>query len=160
MLELTCRLSQLHNTKIESINLATIDEIALRYDLFLGDIAFTADNCDFSANWGWVPIVDFMACMNAIVIDLLNDVRLLHFEFTESDAKITFRNDGSMIRIASTYADGSCHVSLEEFARKVISETRRLREELLASYPELSANPVFDKLLPITSMLDDRLRND
>lgn len=154
MFELTWRLSPLRNAKIESIDAATIDEIKLRYELFLGDIAFKTNNCDFSTNWGWVPVVDFMACMNSIVIDLLNDARLPYFEFTESDAKITFRNDGSMIHVASTYAEGEFIISLEEFARIVRSETRRLRGELLSLYPRLSANQVFDKLLPDGSTLE------
>ena len=148
MLKLTCRLSPAQQAKMPSIELSMIDEIALRYDLFLGDIVFKGDNYDFSTNWGWVPIVDFMACMNLIVIELLKDVGTSHFEFTESDAKITFINDGSMIRIECTYADGSCQVSLEEFARNVVMETRRLRRELLGACPTLSGNPIFDKLLP------------
>lgn len=148
MLELTYRLTTPLNAETASTDLATIGEIPLRYDLFLGDITFKVGDCDFSTNWGWVPVVDFMACMNSIIVALLNNERLAHFEFTESDAKITFRNDGSRIRVASTYANGDCEVSLDELARSVLMASHRLRAELIASHPKLLTNPVFVKLLP------------
>ncbi|MBI2788610.1 MAG: hypothetical protein HYX59_08015 [Elusimicrobia bacterium] len=150
-LELTFRLATSDKERSTSIDLSTIGETPLRYDLFLGDITFKVGNCDFSTNWGWVPIIDFMACMKSVIVGLLNDQRLAHFEFTESDAKITFRNSGSMIRIASTYADGSCEVPLEEFIRTVNSESHRLRNELLAKHPGLLANPAFNELLASTA---------
>lgn len=153
-LELTYRLSSSDKGMTTSTDLTTIGEVPLRYDLFLGDITFKVGKCDFSTNWGWVPIIDFMACMNSIIVDLLNDQRLAHFEFTESDAKITFRNDGSMIRIASTYADGSCEVPLGEFIRTVKRESHRLREELLGKHPGLLANPAFNNLLASNAALD------
>lgn len=147
MLTIKCRLSSRHLSKMDSAELSSVNEQALRYDLFLGDVVFTAGACDFSTDWGWVPIVDFVACMDAIVRELLNDARLAHFEFTESDAKITFRNDGSNVRIASTYADGEFSIPMCELAHAVQSETKRLHSELICSYPELRNNPVFEKLI-------------
>lgn len=146
MLTIRCRLSPHHLSKLNAAKLSSANEQALRYDLFLGDVNFTSGACDFSTEWGWVPIVDFMSCMNAIVKDLLQDARLAHFEFTESDAKITFRNDGTNVRIASTYADGEFSVPMYILAQVIQAETKRLHSELVCSYPELRRNPVFDKL--------------
>lgn len=147
MLTIECRLSPQNESKTDSSNLAVVDEYILHYDLFLGDVAFKGDGGDFSTNWSWVPVVDFMACMNAITQDLLNDKPEAQFEFTESDATLTFRLEGPMLYIVSDYADGQVVVPLSEFAKAVEQETKRLRNELSRLYPELVKNPHFHKLL-------------
>jgi len=68
----------------------TVTDTDLRYYLFPGDVAFVVGACDFSTNWGWVPILDFASAL-LWLLDDLDESGPRHFEFTESDATIDFR---------------------------------------------------------------------
>ena len=37
------------------------------YYFFLGDVTFIVDEVDFSARWGWVPILDFAVTLSEVI---------------------------------------------------------------------------------------------
>src|SRR4051812_46182723 len=78
-------------------DLSLIDEMTLRYKTFLGDQKFIAKGTDFSARWGWVPILDFAACLMEITERLKQGESELVFEFTESDSQIHFNRQGENV---------------------------------------------------------------
>ena len=55
-------------------DLSTADDSELHYDLFLGDVVIQIDGVDFSARWGWVPVLDFAICFGACVLALRNEI--------------------------------------------------------------------------------------
>jgi len=58
MITLDYRLSPLPGDRTDR-ELVSASESELRYSLFLGDVVFRVGDADFSANWGWVPVLDF-----------------------------------------------------------------------------------------------------
>lgn len=146
MITLECRL--VPPKKPVPADLSTADETALHYDLFLGDLVFSVDGQDFSAKWGWTPLADFLGCLLAILRKLETEGGVERFEFTESDAKLSFAKTADGVLIRSNYAPGEAKVPLPELKKAVAAEAARLRDELLRRHPSLSRNPVFKELLP------------
>jgi hypothetical protein len=131
-----------------SVDLAGADEMTLRYDVLLGDVIFIVNEADFSAKWGWVPIVDFAACLRYIVHEL-DERRSAEqiFEYTESDATICFKREGSEVIISANYATGEARVPLNELKTSVDSFVERVNRELCERYPALTRNEALHRLL-------------
>jgi hypothetical protein len=119
------------------VDLAAADEMVLRYDCFLGDVVFVVGEADFSARWGWVPILDFAVALDGIVDLLVGEGR---FEFTESDAAIDFRRDGDVVQVSTNYMPGSAVVPLVELQAATDAFLRRVVADLTARHPELARN--------------------
>lgn len=108
-----------------------------------------ANGYDFTADWGWVPLIDFAASMVNIIEELSqSEVGKSIFEFTESDATITFEKLGKELRITCTYAPGQITVPFASFEDAVRNFTARLRKDQVTRHPPLRENAAFDKLLP------------
>ena len=132
---------------LDRANLSVADEVALRYDLFLGDIHFEIDGQDFSAKWGWIPVIDFAASLLSIASQLEKGNTALEFEFTESNAKIYFQRENGNVRLTSTFVSSSASVAVAEFNSAVRRFAAQIREELLKEAPQLSTNAAFQSLL-------------
>ena len=63
MIALDYALSDERNTRAPVTNWLTADDVALRYYLFRGDQIIIINGVDFSARWGWVPLLDFAAAL-------------------------------------------------------------------------------------------------
>src|SRR5688500_9690897 len=85
-----------------SVDLAGANEQTLHYDLFLGDIVFRVNEIDMSADWGWIPIIDFARCLYHIAKELESGCQD-SFEFTESEHRIEFIPQHSDVEIRTTY---------------------------------------------------------
>jgi hypothetical protein len=140
MITLGYQFSPSWNRKTEQSDLASADEMTLRYDLFSGDQVFVVDGVDFSAKWGWIPLLDFAACLVKIVSGLEAGESELVFEFTESDAQLQFNRQGSDVLITSNYSDGKATVRLDELKGAVNSHAERLLNEALRAHPALKYN--------------------
>jgi hypothetical protein len=127
----------------DSTDLTTVSETDLRYYVAPGDIVFRADQTDLSANWGWIPLIDFVLALREIAEALTVADASESFEFTESEATLDFKRHGKEVAISGSYAPGEIIVSLAVFREQVRELARRLDAELLAKRPELGRNPVY-----------------
>lgn len=129
----------------EGLDLRSADETALHYKCFLGDVVFIVDDADFSARWGWVPVLDFALSLRAIATALgASDYET--FEFTESDDVIEFtRRDGG-IRLEASYVKASAEVSYAELSLEAERFLARLLAEFGQTHPELRENAFIQTL--------------
>jgi hypothetical protein len=140
MITLDYDLSPEWNRRTTEIELRSADETTLRYDCFLGDAVFVVDGADFSARWGWVPVLDFALGLRAIAGGLVSEAEEL-FEFTESDAAIEFRRQGDTVRIEADYASAAAEVRHVEFSLQAEQFVARVVADLTGRYPDLASNP-------------------
>jgi len=84
----------------------TVSEESLRYDHFLGDVMIRIKGTDLTTTWGWVPVLDFAAGVTNLLYNLQPGCEEI-FEFTESEATLTFRRqEEDLVEVAASYADG------------------------------------------------------
>jgi hypothetical protein len=126
-----------------SIELSAADETELRYNVALGDLLLSSNDVDLSAEWGWVPLLDFALALHKIVGKLDHEGAKEVFEFTESGAELRFARVGQKIVISASYADGELKVSPATFDRQIKEFATKIANELTHKYPELRQNNVF-----------------
>jgi hypothetical protein len=147
MLTLDYELSPSWKMVSDQTDLANADEMDLRYSVLLGDVVFKEGSHDFSARWGWVPIVDFAASLRGIAAGLdERDCAEATFEFTESDATLSFRRKGEAILITSSYSLGEARVPLRDLVAAVDAFAGRVARELSQRYSSLARNASFSRL--------------
>jgi len=140
VINLSYSLSGSWNERAEAVDWKTADETTLRYEAFLGDQILIVNGVDFSAKWGWVPLMDFAACLVRIVKGLEAGESELVFEFTESDAQLQFNRQGNNVLITSNYNNGKATVRLDELKKAANLHAERVLNEAMNSYPALKAN--------------------
>ena len=135
--------------------LQSADGATLRYDVLLGDVIFRTDECDFSARWDWVPLIDFVASLRQMMDELIEkDNSKTVFDFTESDATLEFKRESSTVIISPSYVKCHAIVPLVDLARAVDSVSRRLVETISREFPLLLLNKTLPSLLPIPLTTD------
>src|SRR5216683_1742235 len=136
MIDIDFRVSPSWRARVDGESLATADEMAISYDVFLGDILFKVNGLDFSGRWDWIPLIDFASSLRRIVDELSADDHAVSiFEFTESDATLRFERDADSVIISAGYAIGSARVALAEFGEAVDGFLRRMIETIAQQYP-------------------------
>jgi len=128
-------------------DLEEIDESAIHYDLFLGDIIFRVDELDMSTSWGWIPIIDFAVCLDRIANGLVPR-QAQSFEFTESEHRIDFTLRDGTVQIRTTYAAREARASLEEFRHGTREFLRRVLDDLTMRYSTLAQNKYIRRIYP------------
>jgi len=152
MIHLDYTLSPSWKRNWEDVNLAEATESDLLYRVLLGDISFKTDSNDFSAKWGWIPVIDFAASLRRIAGELAGRDGVENtFDFTESGAVLRFKRAGDAILISASYAPDQACVPLTEFTAAVESFSRRVASELSQQFPPLRGNKSFQQLLSIPS---------
>jgi hypothetical protein len=126
-------------TQGRQVDLRTADEMTLRYDCFLGDVIFTADGADFSARWGWVPILDFALSLRSVVSALTCDDPAT-LDFTESDAALYFRRAGATVGLSATWAPATARVPHADLLHAATEFLSRVLADLTGAHPELGDN--------------------
>ena len=150
MIDLDYTLSPSWKRSWEALDLAAASETDLLYSALLGDISVKIDSNDFSAKWGWIPVVGFAASLRHIVGELAEgDGVETTFDFTESDAVLRFKRAKDGILVSASYAPGEACVLLTEFAAAVNSFSRRVARELSQQFPPLHENESFQQLLSV-----------
>lgn len=130
------------------VSVAEADESVLRYDCFLGDVIFMAFEVDLSAEWGWVPILDFALSLDWIVEALVEESGTEGtFEFTESDATIVFRRIGDSVEIQASYVAGSAKVGYVDLRRSARRFLLKVLRDFVGLYPDLGTNPFIARTL-------------
>jgi hypothetical protein len=140
MITLAYRLAPEWNTAASRIDLSTADELTLRYSAVLGDQVFAVDGADFSARWGWVPLLHFAASLSEAVRTLASGVEEGLIEFTESEASIRFRRRDELVRVTANYVPAVGTVLLKGLADAAEEYAQRLLREVSEVFPELRAN--------------------
>jgi hypothetical protein len=140
MFILDYRLDPVAVMETKRVDMASADSTSLRYRLFPGDVVLKGEGVDFSANWGWVQVLDFALSLKSIE-EKLEREGIAQFEFTESNAALVFRIDDGYVSISSTYAPGLLRVPLSDFSERVQRFVRRVIEELCTQHPRLALNP-------------------
>ena len=130
----------------EFADLATVEETELRYYVAPGDVMLRCGQTDLSANWGWIPLIDFALALVEIADALSAAEGSETFEFTESEATLQFDRVGEEVTITSSYAPGAIRAPLREFRNQVDDFARRLDKALLQKHPELELNPEYQRL--------------
>ena len=67
------------------------------------------DQTDLSANWGWIPLIDFALALREIAEALAVEEGSEIFEFTESEATLKFKRQGHEVAISGSYAPGNSY---------------------------------------------------
>lgn len=156
MIVLDYKLSSPWNDKAKwPSDFSSVDEMALRYDLLLGDVVLKTDTCDFSAKWGWVPVVDFAVSLRQIV-NVLSEHNNTEatFEFTESNAIIRFKQEEGTVRITANYVTCDAYVSFAQLQTTVKEFVDRIGCEFAQQYGSLNKNPSFLRLFCSTKNLN------
>lgn len=139
MISLGYELSPSWNRRAEDVDLRAASEMTLRYECFLGDIAFVVDGVDFSARWGWVPVLDLALGLRSIAGALVEGEERV-FEFTESDATIVFRRHGGTVEVTASYVDGAAEVPYVELSLESERFVARVLEDVRRGRPEFAQN--------------------
>jgi hypothetical protein len=126
---------------------SAVSEEDLRYRVALGNLIFHVGHKDFSADWGWIPLVDLAASFREILSKLESGSQSETFEFTESDAWIRFERQGETVLVTSSYGDGFGEIALQSASEAVKSFRERLRSELVSRHREAAQNRAVRKLL-------------
>jgi hypothetical protein len=128
--------------RVSEEDLKKADPASLDYSMFLGDITLKQNKVDFSTQWRWVPILDFATYFWAAV-ESLDKQPVAHYDFTESEAKLTLRKIHSKIHITASYAEGTItaeHTELRQEAKKFFQS---VVDDLIKNYPDLAENQWF-----------------
>ncbi|MBX7245498.1 MAG: hypothetical protein K1X53_08360 [Candidatus Sumerlaeaceae bacterium] len=147
MIQLDFQIDPSWQSSISAISAAEADEAALRYRLVLGDVIFHADSVDFSAQWGWIPLLDFAWSLEEIANQLRAGSMRQEFEFTESDARINFISQPDGISISASFVEGTALVGIEELRDAANDFLIRVMRAAVDSNREFLRNPVFVKYL-------------
>ena len=145
MIYLDYTLSPLWNGKLRAADLRTVDQGSLRYDLFLGDVYLRINGADFSAPWGWVPVLDFSLAVRDLV-DKLSPEGEDSFEFTESEAALRFQRRDADVEVLANYAPAVAKVPYGELREAARAFADRVIGDLLRTHPELKENVAFGSL--------------
>ena len=127
--------------------LVSATESELRYSLFLGDVVFRVGDADFSANWGWVPVLDFALGLEGAARELLQGKEEAEFEFTESDSAIRFQRDQGDVFISASYAPHRTVVNLKDLVNAVRIFRKRVVDDLSLIHPQLRMNSTMRSLM-------------
>ena len=126
---------------------SSVTEEDLRYRVALGNLIFQVGNKDFSAAWGWIPLVDLAASFAEIVRKLESGSAGETFEFTESDAWVRFEHKGEKVLVSTSYGEGVGEIALHSASEVVKSFRERLRSDLVQKHPQAAHNTAVRKLL-------------
>jgi hypothetical protein len=137
-----------------STNIIKVDETALRYNLFLGNLTLKKGKDSINANWDWIPLLDFALCLLEICENLSGQVHgCEEFEFTESDAKLIFEKKNDRINIIASFTDETLDVSLEELHKATERFYKEILSDILEKNQQLKENMVFAKYLKKTEQM-------
>jgi hypothetical protein len=126
---------------------SSVTEEDLRYRVALGNLVFQIGDKDFSADWGWIPLVDLAASFAEIVRKLEGGSASETFEFTESDAWVRFERKGEKVLVSTSYGDGVGEIALHSASQAIKSFRERLQSELVRRHPQAAHNVAVKKLL-------------
>ncbi len=139
MIEIDYRLSPPWSEGKATLDLAAADEMQLRYYAFPGDQILRIGGVDFSAAWGWVPLLDFAAAL-AHAARRVATTGEEAIAFTENEARIVLRSHGETVTVSFSASDATATVRRDALDRMAHRYAARLLSELSSRFPELLRN--------------------
>lgn len=147
MIYLDYTLSKDFDRGAQGVDLRTASDEQFLYMTFFGDVFFRIDDADFSAPWGWVPIITFALWLWRASVKA-SAHGMARVRFTESDAEIWLRSaEDDLLAVNASYVSERALVRGSElvdatsvFLRRVVTELSRLR-------PALDENPFVASML-------------
>lgn len=130
------------DTSLATIGWAQVSAALLRYDCFLGDVYFRINDIDLSMRWGWIPVLDFAISMKHVVQELRRD-KSASFDFTDSDLRINFVEQGGRIRISAEYSEEIAEVMQRDFEEAVKRLAEAVSKDIEKRHPELLRNEYY-----------------
>ncbi len=125
----------------------------LRYKVALGDLIIIINEIDCSARWGWIPMIDLAVSFYDIRYKLAaKETGTQTFEFTESEAKITFERIGNDVWITTDYIVCSESVPFTEYDYVIREFCGKVFREAVQRFPALEGNEVFRALRKRTAL--------
>lgn len=134
----------LRDRDYSSVNWRDVDEMQLRYDCFFGDIYFVAAGLDLSADWGWIPVLDFALAMKLIGTELVAG-RGAVFDFTDSSLTIKFTPYVDKVSIQAEYVSGVATVRIADFEKAASAMLSHVRSDIESAHPDLLLNEEYLK---------------
>jgi hypothetical protein len=117
----------------ETISDSNVDEMTLRYDLFLGSVSFKQGDKKIPMEWEWIPLLDFALCLSTICTQLDKQEKGKEiFEFTESDATLTFQREKDKCKISASFTDVVLTVNYNVFQKTVQLFRKEITTDILA----------------------------
>jgi hypothetical protein len=135
MLNLSYRLEKHLEEFRDPDDLAKATEVDFRFRVALGDLILAAPPNDFSARWGWVPLIDFVVSVRGILNQLKGRTTRSRFDFTESEATLTFARRETDVVITASYAPGQIQIPLASFEERLHWFEGGLRADLSRTTP-------------------------
>ena len=125
-----------------------VDEMTLRYELFPGSLTLEKEDKRIEMDWEWIPLLDFALCLGNICDRLGKQTKGEDiFEFTESDATITFRREDNVCTIDASFSDVSFAMDFVEFQNSVKIFSEKIITDILANNKKLKNNSIFKKVV-------------
>ncbi|MGI8984750.1 MAG: hypothetical protein ACR2HM_09515 [Acidimicrobiales bacterium] len=149
MISLGYRLSDEWNKEHLASEVARLDETTLRYGFFMGDVEFRIDEASFDARWGWVPILDFAASLLSLMRSLPK-TREAAFEFTESEAQISFAFKDSAVEVGATYSPATAAAPYDAMLAAVEAFALSTFDAAETVYPSIGANTAYIEMRSMT----------
>jgi len=129
-------------------NLKAVDEMTLRYEFFLGSLWFEKDDKKIAMDWEWIPLLDFALCLHTLCGHLDKQPKGEEvFDFTESDATVSFRREEDKCELFTSFSDSSLMMSFPEFQEAVQLFCKKVIADILSKNAGLDNNRVFKKAL-------------
>lgn len=125
-----------------------VDEMTLRYELFLGSVWLEIDDKKISMDWKWIPLLDFALCLHTICGSLNKQAKGEEvFEFTESEATILFRREGDKCEVSASFTNSCLTMRYVAFQDAVQLFCRNIIADILSKNENLKANRVIKKIM-------------
>ena len=100
-------------------DVSTASATDIHYNFMLGDVTFSVGDSDFSAHWGWIPVLDFALSLKSLCQNIGNSGHE-RFEFTEPGEWIDFVLRGNSVDLASSYVDSTATVELKDLTSAAV----------------------------------------
>ena len=128
------------------VHASDVNEMSLRYSLFLGDIILRTDEERIEMQWGWIPLLDFAYSLLTLCDKLLNDKSLVEvYEFTESEGALVFEMRKGYINIRTTFSDEKVRVKKQAFKRGVYEFYSEMIAQIKINNESIIGRPEFGK---------------
>jgi hypothetical protein len=120
----------------------------LRYNHLLGNLVFQTPEHKLVMNWGWIPLLDFAICVNAISKNLCQSTKSREiFDFTEADKKLDFERSHDRVYIRGSFSDTELDLDFSVFQKGVDQFYASLLNEIISKRKGMTKNYFFSQLL-------------
>jgi len=133
---------------VNSLSLKDVNGSGFDYDYFPGSIFIQANDKSIFIDWGWIPLLDFSACLLGICEHLSINIKATEeFEFTESEDKITLIKDHDHLEMAFSFSEEILTFNFTEFYNLVKDTYRNIMHDIINNNIGIKNNTHFSRFL-------------